>query len=364
MGAMALPFLVLYLTRHLGYTPSQAGFVFAVYGTFALIVAPISGLLCDRFHPVRIMQVSLLGSALAMSLFPFAKSYSLILLMTAVWSAFAELFRPASLMFRAEYAPREMRKQAQVLQRLSNNLGMSIGPAVGGIIAHRSFPSLFYVDAATAVAAGILLIIFFRGKLERKAESSTQVVPSAGPFRDSRFLHLLFAFVVLMMVFFQNESTIGLFVVKELGLTEAFFGSLFTINTVLILLLEVPLNGLTNQWRQSITLFSGAMCFAVGFGMLSFVTGPFGAAASTVIWTFGEMILFPALVTYVMDLAPSSRRGEYMGLYMMALNVALVVGPWGGASIYQHLGPKALWTVAFFQGSLAAILFARLKRPI
>ena len=32
--------------------------------------------------------------------------------------------------------------------------------------------------------------------------------------------------------------------------------------------------------------------------------------ATVVIWTFGEMILFPSTAAYVSELAPASRRGE------------------------------------------------------
>jgi predicted MFS family arabinose efflux permease len=47
-GTMVLPFLVLYLTRELGFSASRAGFVLGVYGAGALVAAPISGRLTDR----------------------------------------------------------------------------------------------------------------------------------------------------------------------------------------------------------------------------------------------------------------------------------------------------------------------------
>src|SRR6266508_5550271 len=61
-GSMVLAFLVLYLTRSLGFSVGVAGTVLLLYGAGALVAAPISGVLSDRFGPIRIMRGSLLLS--------------------------------------------------------------------------------------------------------------------------------------------------------------------------------------------------------------------------------------------------------------------------------------------------------------
>ena len=44
-----------------------------------------------------------------------------------------------------------------VLSRLAANAGMSIGPAVGGLLAGLWFPSIFLVDGLSALVAGLIL---------------------------------------------------------------------------------------------------------------------------------------------------------------------------------------------------------------
>ena len=48
---------------------------------------------------------------------------------------------------------------AFALSRLAVNLGMSIGPVIGGFLAMKSFKSLFYVDGTTAILAGALIAL-------------------------------------------------------------------------------------------------------------------------------------------------------------------------------------------------------------
>jgi Major Facilitator Superfamily. len=67
--------------------------------------------------------------------------------MTVLWAGCAEMFRPANLAAITHVVAPEQRRQAFALNRLAINLGMSIGPALGGFLATVSFGAMFAVDA-------------------------------------------------------------------------------------------------------------------------------------------------------------------------------------------------------------------------
>src|SRR6266508_500527 len=95
-GSMVLAFLVLYLTRSLGFSVGVAGTVLLLYGAGALVAAAISGVLSDRFGPIRIMRGSRLLSGVILLIFPAAKSLGLVVVLTLTLSILAEAFRPAN----------------------------------------------------------------------------------------------------------------------------------------------------------------------------------------------------------------------------------------------------------------------------
>src|SRR5678816_2813205 len=74
-GTMVLPFLVLYLTRELGFSAPRAGLALAFYGAGAIIAAPISGRLTDRIGPLPIMRASLLLSGILLLVMPLVRSF-------------------------------------------------------------------------------------------------------------------------------------------------------------------------------------------------------------------------------------------------------------------------------------------------
>jgi MFS family permease len=359
-GMMVLPFLILYLTRELHFTPGQAGLAFALYGAAAIVAGPVAGKLSDRIGALPIMRASLLLSGSVLLLFPLARSRAAVYAVTMVWAACAELFRPASLAAITHVVSPEQRKPAYALNRLAINLGMSIGPALGGFLAAVSFRAMFVVDAATTIIAGVVLSLFSWRSATRAgpdpADGSDERTDPRALVHDTRLMIFLGAALLVGIVFYQHESALPLYMVQYLNLSPAFYGTLFTINTLLIVGLEVPINRATAHWPNTWAMFIGCMLFAIGFGALAFVSSVTGILVTVVLWTFGEMMLFPAMAAHLGEVAPENRRGAYMGAYSMSLSVALTLGPWIGTQLLAAAGPLGVWSAMFALGALAAVL--------
>jgi MFS family permease len=361
---MVLPFLLLYLTRDLGLSVATGGAIVALYGATALLTSPFAGRLCDRVGPIRLMTASLLLSGLVLLLFPVARTPLSVAVATVLWAIVSELFRPASLTAIAAAVGPETRKTAFAVNRLAINLGMSIGPALGGLLATWSYGALFVVDGLTALAAAAILAKAGRPEEEHGAgPHETARTDAPGAHRDRRLLVLLLGVLPVAIVFFQHVAAMALFLVRDLGWSEAKYGLLATVNTLLVVAFEVPLNSAMSRWPARRALPLGAVLTGTGFGLLAFAHSPGMVIASVVVWTFGEIVLFPGLNAAVADLAPEARRGEYMGLYMMAFNLAFAIGPWAGTLILEKWGGPSLWTGAFLAGLVSAILLSRTGAP-
>ena len=364
-GTMVLPFLVLYLTRERGFTASQAGFVLASYGVGALIIGPLGGRLCDRIGAIHVLEASLLSSGVVVILLPLARGYVAIVGIVLLWALCGEASRPASLTVVTDLAPPGQRKTAVALVRLAVNLGMSIGPAAGGFLSMVSFPTLFVVDGATSIAAGGLLAASRWKKRAGMASAGTaltaeQASPTRrNPLADRHLVYFLIAMVPVVMVFFQNQAAMPLHLVHHLHMPPVAFGLMFTLNTVMVILIEVPLNAATSHWGHRRSLALGAFLVGAGYGGMMFAGGYVGVALTVVIWTFGEMIFLPTATTYIAEISPPARRGQYMGLFTMAFSIAFTIGPMLGAAVMERFGPTVLWAAAFGFGCLGAAMMSR-----
>jgi predicted MFS family arabinose efflux permease len=364
LGSMVLPFLVLYLTRSAGFSASRAGALLAVYGIVGLLVGPISGKLSDRWGAFRVMQSTLIAFGIVVLLFPLAHSWAAVLSMTVLLAATNEAFRPANWALIGRMGPAENKKSAFALSRMASNLGMSVGPALGGFLAQASFSLLFLVDGLTALAAAaILTFSSIRGCDGDVTIPAPRRWPLAPFLTDSNLRVLLLGIIPVLLVFWQLQSTLPLFMVRDLGFAESAYGMLFTLNTLMIITIEVPLNAATSHWPHRRTLALGSFLFAVGFGSLTFARTYLEVALTVAIWTFGEMILFPGTAAYVSGIAPEGRQGEYMGLYAMAFSFTFIAGPWIGTLILERYGATVLWPATFAVAIVSVVALGQPIRP-
>jgi MFS family permease len=355
MGTMALPFLALFLTESRHYSESRAGLAVACYGFVGFLTSPYAGRLTDRLGPARLMRWALALAGVAMLVVPAMPGYWLVVASIGVWAVFAEGVRPASVALLTDSVPPERKRSAISLYRTAVNLGGSVGPALGGLLAAVSYVWIFAVDAITAILAAI----FFAATSRTLPPHVPQPERRAGfAVRDRRLWLYLIGLFPVMLVFFQHISTMPLFMVRTLGLKPSVYGFVFTLNTVIVLTLEIPLSASTARWPYRASLTLGAFLIATGFGALWLCEGAWSVAATVVVWTFGEMLFLPTVAAYLTDLAPPGASGEYVGMYWAMMSVAMMLAPSIGASVLQHFGPAVLWNGAWAVGLLSAAMLA------
>jgi predicted MFS family arabinose efflux permease len=369
VGMMALPFLVLYLTRHLHISAAMAGLAISAYGVGGLITQPIAGRLADRLGPYTVIRASLGLSGVLLLLFPLARSVSLVFALTFLWAVIADAARPATASALTGTVAPEQRKAAIALNRLAINLGMSVGPAVGGFLAQASFPLLFVVDGLTSLAAATLLSVLLWARhqskgapSERRAEQKT-VSSGSVVWRDRAALMLFVVSLITNVVFSQHQGAMPLYLVRDLHYRESFYGGLFALNTLIIVAIEVPLNMWMAHWPARSAMTLATVLIAIGFGALGLAHAPVTIAITVVFWTFGEMVFFPTSFAYVAELAPAGRTGEYMGAFASTFSLALIVGPWLGAAMLDQIGAAATFAIMGLVGLVAASLAGLAKAP-
>ena len=366
LGTMVLPFLLLYLTEHLGFEARAAALVLTCFGVGSIVAAPLAGRLADRIGSLAIMRASLFLTAAILFAFPWFSGFGAVVACAVLFSVVSESYRPASMALFTELVPAELRKAAYSVNRLAINLGMSVGPALGGFIADRSFDALFWVDGGTALAAGVVLALVPLGAAaatrSREARETAAATASRPAHADPRFLVFLLGSTLNAAAFFQHLGAMPLYLVRDLGFTKSFYGLLFTLNTIVIVILEVRLNFMTSHWSHRRSLWLGSVLVGSGLGLLAFATTPWAIAATVLVWTFGEMILLPSMSNFVADLAPPDRRGEYMGWYTMSWGVAFSFGPSLGTVVLDAFGPHVVWPATFVSAVLGGLLMARKER--
>lgn len=346
-------FLMLYLTQEIKMDIETAGRLFSIYGFGAMAGAFLGGWLSDKFGTKLIQISSLLISGLGYIVLSYIKAPFMIGLMLFIIAVVAEAFRPASTAAMANVCTPETRLRGFALNRLALNLGIAIGPAIGGFLAVYDYSLIFWVEGFSSITAAIFLIVLFRdsqmGKKPTSAFSNPLVM---SPLKDVIYIQFLIILIAIGITFNQIFNTWPIYLKEFYVLNEDHIGLLIAINALIIVLFEMPLMHRLEQKNILHTIAAGSFLLCFGFGAIMFSNSVSYAVFTVVIWTIGEMLTFPLVVTFIANRAPDTRRGAYMGLMTFTFSVSSVIGPVYGSWIYKNLGPNTLWLSLIILGLL------------
>jgi MFS family permease len=353
-NGIVLPFTIIYLHDVRGFSLGTAGLVVAVLGATGLVTGPLAGRLVDRLGARSTLVCALALSAVGYGCFPLIREPWQAFALALVAGAGNGGFAPSHSTLLAALTSREQRNAAYALQRVTDNLGFGLGGLVGGLIATTAVPSsftvLFLLDAGT-FAAFIALLGFVRGPRVEVAAPVTGGYRAV--LRDRPFLALLAVIAVLVAcAYAQLTALLPVFAKDEAGVSEAGIGLIFFVNTLVIVLVQLPIARLLEGRRRTRALgLSGAIFALTWVGVLAtgelFDSGVAVAAlcGCVAVFALGECLHGGVQNPLIADLAPPHLLGRYMAMRSLAWQLGFMVGPAAGGFALA-VSPNGLWLAA------------------
>jgi MFS family permease len=349
------PFLFIYLHNVRGFALGVSGLIVATNAGVALVSGTTGGAAADRFGPKRTLAASLAVLAAAFALFPLVREPWHAFVLAAVVGLANGCFWPSYHTLIAAITPDERRHAGYALQRVSTNLGFGIGGAVAGLIAATAHPgtftALFVIDAATYAVFLALLVLVPAGRAETEPDAGE---PRGYLFalRDRVFLALLALNVVFVTAGYAQLETLPVFAKNQAHVGERGIGVVFLVNSLVIVLAQLPLTKLVEGRRRMamlavMTAFWAAawlLVFGAGAWLSAFAAGAVIVVAGGV-FAIGECLQGPTQQALIAQLAPDHLRGRYMALSTSSWSIGWIAGPALGALVLQK-EPLVLWPVA------------------
>jgi len=159
-GALIFPFFSLYLTHKFNVGMTEVGTMFLVWAlTSGVIGNTLGGALADKFGRKTNMIFGLIASATSALLMVVIKDIIVFYIAIAIVGIFQDIAGPARQAMIADLVPEELRPDAYGIFRIVFNLSVTIGPAIGGFMASRSFDMLFYADMLISLAVAVFVFL-------------------------------------------------------------------------------------------------------------------------------------------------------------------------------------------------------------
>jgi MFS family permease len=362
----ANPFMLLYLSEVRGIPLVVAGLASATAAACALASTLVSGRVADRLGPRATALGGLALSTMAFALYPLIREGWQAIALAVLLGSGAGAWLMSQSALLAALAPPDRRAEAFGQQRVAANVGLGLGGLAGGLIVTTAdadtFTALFLLNAVTFVGfSAVLLTVPSPRPVRRGAEPTGY----AEVFRDRVFVG--FAALNVLFVAAAVSLLVGLvpvFAKTEAGAPEDVIGLLFLLNSLAIVLLQVPI-AQRQHGRSRMRAFAlMGVLFAVSWMLVlgSAWAAPLALlAAAFLVFSLGECLYDAVQGPLTADLAPEGMVGRYMAVHGFSWQLGFITGPAVGAAI-MGAEPYALWPLAAaacLAGSLGALALER-----
>ena len=362
-NGVVLPFLVIYLHDVGGFGLGISGLIVSVSAAAQLSAGLLAGPLVDRLGAKRVLAAGLVMQSVGIGLLPLVRQPWQAFVLIAVEGAGSAGFWPSQSTLIARLTPPHRRHAAFAQQRVTMNLGLGIGGLTGGLIAGVSQPSsftvLFLVDAATFLAYVAVLALIADPGVERG--HGDDAASYRAVLRDRLFSWLWTLNFLFVAAGYSLFTLVPPFARDHAGVSERQIGFFFFVNTVVIVIVQLPIARAIEGRRRMRALALMPALWAVAWLMLDGGAYWLGATGAFVVISFalaifgvGECFHGPAHQALVAEIAPDHLRGRYFAVHSLSWGLAGTVGPAIGGFILASR-PFALWPLAAAVFLVAAV---------
>lgn len=354
-GMFVFPLLAVYLVRGKDLSPGEAGLLISIGSTGLLVGSLLSGPLCDlKGRRTALLSALILNAAgyLGLALLDGAPwTYAALLFVALVGMG---MFSPASNTLVADLTTPEQRPFAYTISYVGNNLGMGVGPLLGGVAAAYSYHVMFAGNILAGLLCAAMITLWVPRDRRTKDTGGANSRKETGSYCPLGHRHVL---LLVLVSFFYVVPLIGLEYALPLAVTTVLHdsaglvGAVYTINSVVVVSLGLLMEKHMRGYGTKTLLMAAGLLWTLGLSVIVFGFSLPALLLSTVVWTLGEIIVSVVVPTYVADHVDERRVGSFMALNGFVLGLARLVVP---------VGLGVLWTADGYRPVFVTLLLAPL----
>ncbi len=363
---MVWPFLTIYASEKLLLPMAAVTSLMTFNSISGLIASIVAGSLVDYFGRKGIMVFGIFGMAVVYLGYIYTNEFWQFGVLMFLSGLFSPLYRIGTDAIVADMLPPEERAQAYGLVRMGRNIGVALGPILGGLVLSRSYNIGFVSAAITLIFFGLLIVFFLKETLEIKRDEQREDLRDqfkvlGQALKNKAFVRMLSSFTLMEICATLMWVILAVYIKQNFGIDETLYSWIPTTNALMVIFLQVAITHRTNRHKATKVMPIGAAFYPVTMLIVAYSSNYWGFLIAMVVMTFGELITAPTATAYVANLAPPDQRGRYLGFFGLNWFVALAIGPMGAGFLSDNISIQAPWLAGAVVGVLSVLAFMSLK---
>jgi predicted MFS family arabinose efflux permease len=357
-------YMPIWAVKELGADASDVGILFLISAPVGVVSGFAGGRLSDRLGRKPLIVFSVAGeTCVVLSLLSVGHDVVLGFAIVVVGWAVSAPWQSAGQALIADLVPSDRRESAYATVRVINNLGIVLGPPVGGLLLLLGGWETLITGAAAVGAIACATAIVLLPRTAAFVHEETESRGSVGVIvRDRPFLLLLLSTVLAYIVYVAFETVLPIVAVESLGYNASTWGFLVILNPALVTLFQLRLTRATQDVPAPAKLAAAIPMMGFPFFLL-LVSGSVPVVLFVLlVFVLGEMLWVPTSQALAARMAPADMRGAYMGAYGGSGTVGWMISPFVGLQLRGASGDAAMWTffaATSLAGAMAGVAASR-----
>lgn len=357
-GSSAYTYLGIWAIKHLGAPQAKLGFAYLFGAVLAGVVGYAGGHFSDRIGRRPLILAGWGLQALVPLLLIAAGGHVYAgLALIALLPAFGSLGNAADQAMVADLVAPERQEPAYAAVRVASNLGVAIGPPIGGLLLLGGHWWHLWAGTFVLALAGFALAVRF---IPRGGAYAPESAPTRGSFavivRDAPFLLFMLSSVFATATYVATETLLPISATTTHHLAPAAWGFLMILNPLFVTFFQLRLTRWTARVPASLKLGLAMPMMGVPFLLLNWNGSAPVIALVIMIFVTGEMLWVPTSQAVVAALAPADIRGAYMGAFGGTWSVGWAATPFLGLQVRHAYGDATMWMCVASVGVVAGVL--------
>lgn len=346
------------ILEDLGIDDGAAGILVAAASIPGIVIAPLVGVLADRYGRKRILVPCLVIFGLCGALAAFAPSFAWLLA-----ARFGQGIGSAGLINLATILISDSWTGVERARMLGYNsailtVGLAVLPAVGGFLTDLGSWRWSFAPYPLALVTAVIIMARLPADDGDRSASVMEQVKAAGRVARAPaiLIPLGLAFITFVMMFGLFLTVMPLHLEDVFGLGARERGLVLAVPAVGATIGALILGWVRARWRPRVVVLASYVLFAVSYPLVG-VAGVLGLVVfASLLFGLAEGLVLPTLTDTVAESAPDSSRGAVLSLQVSAIRSGQSVGPLIAGAGVSMVGTA---TTFFFGGALAlAVIIA------
>jgi MFS family permease len=328
--------------------------VLSLAGVTGFIVPPIVGYLSDRTF-VRLGRrtpyvcFGMLGVLVCVLALPHVSAFGAVALLSGLMYFSLRIAETPFLSLLPDITPQEQRATASGVMNLLGSVGLILCFVVGSLVWERSPSAMFSIVAVVSFGFMLTGVGLIREPPAPRGKPADPVRPLEylkGIADERDAVRFLVAQFFWWLGFWMISTFFVLFVTEELGVSEGQSFLVPMVFSIVATLFMLPMGLLGDRYGRKRILSWMVALWAVA-GLVIALSQNLTHALLSVGFT---AIPFAAVMAvgyaFFLDLIPRDRTAEFVGIGVVSVAAAQVIGPLVGGEMIDTLGYRSLFPVA------------------